>query len=790
MTESEAPARTWSAENILVLLLMAALPVTFASGFTAYEVIKEGVLVAGGSLLLLLWTARAVRGQTLRLRGVLALLPVVGLVVLSLVSAVWAVNPTDALVASGRWVALLGVLLAVLDPLERPLPFSALAAAAAGGLGAASALGIAQGFGVVVDPAAPTLTADGLRGAFDNERLAALTVAAGLPLAAAGAFTGSLPARVISGLGLGLGAFYLGMVNVVDAWWALGGGVALAAGVIALGHGARGLLPSAGALAGLGAAGLVALGGVWAAPAAPTADPALPAELQGTELERERYAAEDVDWDRPEALSGELQREFAVETGLAAFSSAPLRGLGAGSYDAGAMGWAALGSPWYQGTTQSRSTLRSAHNTWVQLAAELGVFGVGLLALFGLVVLSVLWQALRRSAQASEEGQALPLLHIFGLAGALFAMGIGAAREELLGTAPWAALWMVASGAIVRESTLLIGDRGLARPWVLSREVSGAQVMERWTLAGLLPLAGAALALYLGGLMVVSNYYQARGDVWLRHGSLDRAEEAYDAALAVLPSNDIALFQRAQVLTAKRGDGRAEEALVAALQARPFDPRLLATLGGLQARLAIQRGRERLQASRGDVPKPPPPSAGQPPVDPNPLSAQVLLSFMDEESSAHAEANLKRALELHPRFSRAFLSLGNLYLTQKRNDEALAVLTRALEKEPTSAGRQRADIHIRIAHIHSTDEKWALAKEHTEKALAAFPGHPSRKNLLLELDELNARIAGKPVQRGHAHGSGPGLPHVGAGHGPGDGHDHGAPAPPSAPAPPASAGAL
>lgn len=63
---------------------------------------------------------------------------------------------------------------------------------------------------------------------------------------------------------------------------------------------------------------------------------------------------------------------------------------------------------------------------------------------------------------------------------------------------------------------------------------------------------------------------------------------------------------------------------------------------------------------------------------------QVAQVFLAKDQPKDAEARLVRALELNPDFPEALITLGKLRVDQKRNDDAIALLTKAVSLMPRS----------------------------------------------------------------------------------------------------------
>jgi tetratricopeptide (TPR) repeat protein len=753
----EAKMKNWSMENLILLVMLAALPLAFASGFTSYERLKAALLLLGGALLLIGWATRALRGAALRLRGGLLLLPLLGLGGLALASALWAANPSFAWVASARWFALLAALLVVLDPLGRPARYTDVALAVALGSGLAALVGLLQRFGVVLDPLAPGEASDGLRASFDHARYGALSLAPTLPLLAAAIFSVRGPRRAAPAAALALVALYVGASGQPAAWVAAGAGAAVAALALLIQRGPRGFVPLTGPLVALALAAALVTGGALGLQERQEPEMAqangklVRARLTGDEIRARNTGIFDPDWGRPTPPSSDLGRDFARSTALKTAQARALVGVGAGNWDSIQIRYIDRASPWYQGTHQSYPAFRAAHNSYLQLAAELGLVGAALLLTFLVMMAAVALRGLKAGEADSDASDPLRLLHAFGLLGTAAAILVGAGMESLLEQAAPALLLIVSLGLLARESLATMQRRGLALEWDLHVDRRGA---ERYVIAGALPLLIAVGALWLASVTTTSDFYKARGDVWLRAGVIDRAEAAYRDALAVFPANDLALYNLAQS-RAGRADFEDQQALLLQLAAlRPHDARVFRELGQLQMRESAARAQLK---PKGDV-VPTEPNPDQ--VAPQKGNPMDLLKNIDESVMTQALFHLEKARELHPRDLGIYEQLYNAHIMRRDPPRAQVALTKGLDFIGEGDHREASLFHIFLAKSYMAEQNWKQARKHFETALELDPETPRRAALLRDLEVVVAKSEGRKSPGGH------------------DGHDHGGHGPP------------
>lgn len=750
--------KNWPFENLILLTLVAALPVVFASGFTSYEVIKTSVLLLGGALLLIGWAIRALRGKALRLRGGLLLLPILGLAALAAVSAIWSPNQHAALGESARWAALFAVLLVTLDPLGRPTRVSDVILALSLGAGLASLIGLLQSFGVNLDPLAPGEDSDGLRASFDHARYGAMALAPTLPLLAAGIFSVRGPRRAAPAVALGLVALYVGATGEAHAWIAVGIGASVAALVLLALRGSRGFLPLAGTGAALAVAALLITGGAMGLqpknePALAQADGKLVrARLTGAELEARNVSVFDADWGRAVPPRASLGRQFARSTAMRTMERNLLGGVGAGNWDSVQVRYIDKASPWYQGTDRSYPTFRRAHNSYLQLGAELGLLGLGLLALFLVMAVAVILRGIKADEQDGYEGDPLRILHSFGLLGTSSALLAAGAMESMLQLGAAAVLLFVTLGLLLREALGNMERGGLASTWDLHVERGG---FERYGVAGALPLVVASLLLFVGSAQAVSDFHKARGDVWLKVGALDRARASYRDALALGLDNDLALYNLAQSYTGNTDDEDRHALLERLTQLRPHDSRVFRELGAMEMRQAAFKARDilkekgpELEEEMGD---------GKRPGNFNPMS---LLKNVDADTMKQALFHLEKARELHPRDLSIYEQIYNAHVMRRDAPRAQMAIKKGMDFIDEGDKRQLSLFHVYLAKSFLSEQDWKQAKKHYETALELDPQSPRRAGIVRDLEVAAAKAEGRPAPKGHQghdHGAGPGA---------------------------------
>ncbi len=132
--------------------------------------------------------------------------------------------------------------------------------------------------------------------------------------------------------------------------------------------------------------------------------------------------------------------------------------------------------------------------------------------------------------------------------------------------------------------------------------------------------------------------------------------------------------------------------------------------------------------------------------------AQVALGsvlFFSEWNWAGAEKSLKRALQLDPRHTEAYLLFGQLLEALCRTGEGLEMKLKAMERDPFSA-----QVHLEISMSYWNQRRYDDAIEWANKALALDPQHPHAREHLagayLKKGDADRYMGGKHQARPNA----------------------------------------
>lgn len=120
-------------------------------------------------------------------------------------------------------------------------------------------------------------------------------------------------------------------------------------------------------------------------------------------------------------------------------------------------------------------------------------------------------------------------------------------------------------------------------------------------------------------------------------------------------------------------------------------------------------------------------------IDKTPNEAQVWAIrgkiYLAQRDFAHAEPDLARAIELSPDLEPAYQLLAQLYVASNRNDEAIAKLSEAVEKNKDNKVRTIPTL-MQLALLQSNLERFDAARGSYEKILEIAPNQPTALNNL------------------------------------------------------------
>ncbi len=670
----------------VLCLSYGVLPVAFWPGSTSYDAVKLTVLALGGALLIAIW-ARDRGGRSVRpwrptwLAVLGAALLAAGL--LGLPGAANRLLVLQALLLVACWLVLAGATAAAIagrDELRRLLAWLAGGAALAALYGLSQMAGLLPGapadsgmlagisslgnqnylaglLAVVLYPAlalarapapasaragtatparaaAPRRPRPGLRRR--QRAVAAVAVALMLAGLAAGRAAGPLLAVAVAGLAL-LPAWHLaarrpGLVPVVHLALLLGllGAAALAWPVATrLPPGATGVAEPPTAMAGAaGGARTAVAGGVGAADVAAGPDPGPPRPLL-----RRLYNRNSGD-----------ERLTAWAVALAMVERRPLVGVGLGNFK---VAWperrAALGRA--PGAAErswlvAMPRVTRAHNEFLQLAAEAGLVGLGLVAAAGLLAA---WRWRRAFLALDAFARRDQLLMLAGLnvaavhallsfpahlpaTAAALALPAGALASRYLAAAPLAAVRLPAGRPVAAAALLAAAGLAAGALHEFRADLRQRRALDLWA-AGRLVEARPLLADAVSARLWPGTGLVHAGVAEVVLGDPRRAEELLRASLRTEPTPE-ALLQLAELL---RDRGAGAEAL--------------ALLDRLDAAHPGERWR----------------------LDSSYVRATALLRLGD---LATAEARLRGLVAAAPGHHRAWLALG--YLAALAGDEAEA----------------------------------------------------------------------------------------------------------------------
>lgn len=797
----------------LVLFIIAATPVVFATGFSEFEAVKQFTLVLGAGLAFVTWGATLLyRGRVGLVAGrVVSLLAAFGGYVA--VSMFWAPEVLYGAVHANHFLALVAVVIILSAPLERPVRFFDFALAVSLGIAISGLFGIIDMVGVEVftqvwDPRGAT-------GAFGAMEFAVAYYAVALPVALAATQYTEGWSRILFGVASVLGAAHFGMV--VD-WTFISMFVGVSVVVVALILAFEGVETST-VLAPVGAmvafVVLVAFGAGQFVDIAddPTEATALPSLERGEGINEQ--AVEDKELRNPAFAIGRMEsvRSMEVRSYLAGisfelFQERPFVGRGAGAWWRLQTKQPNIDHPAAQQRFVHYPAYRSPHNVWSKLSVEYGVVGLALFVLWLAGCVAIGLGALGRSGEKSDL-----IVEQWGLWATMLGGLVFATVTPLMELAGPAVVWFAAVALLTRRSAEVNGYTGASMRWAIG-EGRGAPRMAAAAVAVVLGLGIATVS----SVNTVSKLHRGWADHLMLRTYFDRAIDQYQTADSWMPVHGDVIYNIARAKSklgdlnanvtetmheaqrqAKRkaGDGGGESGEQPApgadessdqgsgsAEGRTSDA---GTTSDPRADRELPSGekaaRSGAKAKRGDRPsrrelvkKSDAYKLLQRAVEMRPYDARVLdLSarfFVRWQFRGEALRRARRAVDAFPNGVSARKTLATTLRAQGKLEAATKELLTLIEHSPPEDELHSLHLHVGQLYMNFLEE-YANAKEHFESARAVAPSSGAEKRAADMLKKVEHKIEnqrrkrqGKPPKefeekaprRGPGGPGGPGMP--------------------------------
>lgn len=651
LASSEERVRVgWS--SWIVLVMLALVPVVFATGFSNFERFRTLLMGVGGGAALLMWGVALLRARPLSMVAgrVNILLLAFGLYVC--LSLAWAPEFMSAALGVSHWLALIAVVLVIVAPVGRPLRFLDFAMAVALGVGGSGAIGLLDLAGIRA--ITPIWNPPGAAGGFDALSFATAYYVVALPIVMGGIARQTGRMRILFGACFLLGGLHFG----VAAGWLFAGifgvacmGIAL---LIAVFQRTASLLALTPVFALIGLLALMVLGGqvAFEQPAPSNDATSLPLIHERTEISLESLEDRNVrnavfSIDRMEAPAGLDASAYLLGVGTELFAENPIVGHGAESW------WqiqtrAVRGDdPYVRGMFEIYPAFKSPHNGLVKIAVEYGVIG---LLLFVLWFGGVLWITVSALTYRSE--QVAWLVEHWALLTTFVVGIIFMCITPLIELNASSLVWIASLAMLTRASAAMNDFRDWSSVWSLHTATGGG---KRFALAGgVAALLGIAIIVPVM-FSTVSSYYRAFADNLMLRAQYARAIPEYEKALGWYPNNgdvlyNIALAKYRSAIPNEKGDE-----LDQALELRPNDARVL-----------------------------------------------YLASVRELKRSDHiaSTALARRAIAANPNDIYSYRTLAASLQMLGRFDESAVVLQQAIDRTPPQA--MLADLHLRLGEIYES----------------------------------------------------------------------------------------
>ncbi|MFB6264571.1 MAG: O-antigen ligase family protein [Bradymonadaceae bacterium] len=693
-TDVRLGAASW-----IVLLLVAAVPPLFATGFSAFEHLKSGVSGVGAALALVVWGIQVARAGRLRLLAARTALLGGAFGVYVLVSVAWSPGWLWSAPHAAYVLALASIYLVLTAPVGRAVDFRDFASAVAVGTGLSALGGLLDLAGVgifttVWDPPGPT-------GPFDSMEAATAYYAVALPVVAGGVFRTVEVRRYALAAACLLGAAHAGLVAT---WPAIGailvaGGLAWAVAWAYSGRfGAATVLPVA-ALLGVVAVTRVVGGATAGVPTgqnAATSIPRLepPNRQQEGQLDEPKLRNTAFASGRTESVRTFAGWTYLWQVGRRLVEERPLIGHGPGAWWRLQTKYPVEDHPYADGQFLSYPTHRSPHNVWVRLAVDYGALGsiLFLLWLIGVASAGLAgWRATREEPAAVHELWALWTAVLAGLAVGSF--------THLFELAPAALVWVGAAAVLVGRATQRSQAGGAAAEWKAGHDEALGGTART-------VLVGTALVVGLGvgaatTVATVGNLFRGWGDQLMLRTRYQRAVERYRRADAWYPARGDVLYNIALAASRAGSLRKHRDRLERASQLRPYDARIAT----LQSRAAL---------GAGEI----------------------------ESSIRHA----RRALDHHPNNIEARKLLAATLRRRAKLDQAAEQLLKLIERGPPEDVRAR--VHFQLGRLYAGSLKaYQKAKKHFRKAKSLTEVSSIVDSIDREMKELKKKITRERKKR-------------------------------------------
>jgi len=209
--------------------------------------------------------------------------------------------------------------------------------------------------------------------------------------------------------------------------------------------------------------------------------------------------------------------------------------------------------------------------------------------------------------------------------------------------------------------------------------------------------------------------------IYERDGAVDKAIDAYQAALKASPKNVKALMSLARLYVARKDTAKAFDLAKAAHNLAPDDPDVTHLLG----RLAYQTGDFQWAASLLQE------ASGRQPDDPDVL-CDLAEAFYSVGRASDAESTMRRAVESTAQFSRTDEARRFLEMLTLAADPALATTEEAKVAQVLKANPGYVPALMAMAAVNERRSDLAAARRNYEDALNHYPGFtPAQRRLAI-----------------------------------------------------------